>query len=99
MEIECVESFCLYQKATNDGPAPVYQLVGVTMGMMVVLVSQLLLLVMVMVKFMKMRMTMVVMLMSVYKTCNICIFGVEFFSRYPADHSVHIFPLILTRAI
>lgn len=99
IEIECLESFCLYQKATNDGPAPVYQLVGVTMGTMVLLVSQFLLLVMVMVKLMKVRMTMMVILISVYQTCSICIFGVECFSRYPADHSVHIFPLILTRAI
>ena len=99
IEIECVESFCLYQKATTDGTAPVYQLAGAKMGTMVALVSQLLLLVTVMVKFMKMRMTMVVMLISVYKTCSICIFGVESFSRYPADHSVHLFPLILTRAI
>ena len=94
-----MESFCLYQKATNDGPAPVYQLAGVTMGRMLALVSQLLLLVTVMVKFVKMRMTMMVMLISVYKTCSICIFGVESFSRYSADHSAHIFPLILTRAI
>ena len=94
-----MESFCLYQKATNDGPTPVCQLAGVTMGTMVVLVTQLLLLVTVMVKFMKMRVTMMVMLVSVYKTCSICIFGVESFSRYPADHSVHVSPLILTRAI
>ena len=66
------------------------------MGTMVVLVAQLLPLVTVMVKFMKMRVTMMVMLVSVYKTCSIRIFGVESFSRYPADHSVHVSPLILT---
>ena len=36
---------------------------------------------------------------SVDKTCSTCIFRAECFSRYHAGHSVHILPLILTRAI